>query len=71
MEIFEFEGFIKNSRRRFAKYINNYLDGDVGDMTNSIKDMLLECGSLFEEETLKENLQEEFQVYLDSIQKGA
>ena len=69
MTIFEFETFIKESRKEFRELITIYLNGEVGEMKKLIKDKLNECQSDFEVNVLKENLQEEFGLYLDEIKK--
>ena len=67
MTIFEFETFIKESRKEFRELITIYLNGEVGEMKRLIKDKLNECQSDFEVSVLKENLQEEFNLYLDEL----
>ena len=67
MTIFEFETFIKESRKEFRELITIYLNGEVGEMKRLIKDKLNECQSDFEVNVLKENLQEEFGLYLDEL----
>ena len=67
MTIFEFETFIKESRKEFRELITIYLNGEVGEMKRLIKDKLDECQSDFEVNVLKENLQEEFSLYLDQL----
>lgn len=67
MTIFEFETFIKESRKEFRELITIYLNGEVGEMKKLIKDKLDECRSDFEVNVLKENLQEEFGLYLDEL----
>lgn len=67
MTIFEFETFIKESRKEFRELITIYLNGEVGEMKRLIKDKLDECRSDFEVSVLKENLQEEFSLYLDEL----
>ena len=67
MTIFEFETFIKESRKEFRELITIYLNGEVGEMKELIKDKLNECQSDFEVSVLKENLQEEFNLYLDEL----
>ena len=67
MTIFEFETFIKESRKEFRELITIYLNGEVGEMKRLIKDKLDECQSDFEVNVLKENLQEEFGLYLDEL----
>lgn len=67
MTIFEFETFIKESRKEFRKLIGNYLNGEIEEMKKMIKNMLDECQSDFEVTVLKENLQEEFGLYLDEL----
>lgn len=72
MEVKEFERFVKNCRTIFRAE----LDGN-GDFIGTIyenfkimfKFMLERCCSAFEEEILKEHLQEEFLEYMDSLQK--
>ena len=67
MTIIEFETFIKESRKEFRELITIYLNGEVGEMKRLIKDKLNECQSDFEVSVLKENLQEEFGLYLDEL----
>lgn len=67
MTIFEFETFIKESRKEFRELIDNYLNGKVEEMKKTIKNKLDECRSDFEVTVLKENLQEEFGLYLDEL----
>ena len=67
MTIFEFGTFIEESRKEFRELIENYLNGEVGEMKKLIKDKLNECQSDFEVTVLKENLQEEFGLYLDEL----
>lgn len=67
MTIFEFETFIKESRKEFRELITIYLNGEVGEMKRLIEDKLNECQSDFEVSVLKENLQEEFSLYLDEL----
>ena len=67
MTIFEFETFIKESRKEFRELIENYLNGEVEEMKKTIKNKLDECRSDFEVTVLKENLQEEFGLYLDEL----
>ena len=67
MTIIEFETFIKESRKEFRELIDNYLNGKVEEMKKAIKNKLDECRSDFEVTVLKENLQEEFGLYLDEL----
>lgn len=67
MTIIEFETFIKESRKEFRELIDNYLNGKVEEMKKTIKNKLDECQSDFEISVLKENLQEEFSLYLDEL----
>lgn len=67
MTVIEFETFIKESRKEFRELITIYLNGEVGEMKKLIKDKLNECQSDFEVSVLKENLQEEFSLYLDEL----
>lgn len=67
MTIIEFETFIEKARKEFRELIMIYLDGEVGEMKRLIKDKLDECQSDFEVNVLKENLQEEFGLYLDHL----
>lgn len=67
MTIIEFETFIKESRKEFRELIDNYLNGKVEEMKKTIKNKLDECRSDFEVTVLKENLQEEFSLYLDEL----
>lgn len=67
MTIIEFETFIKESRKEFRELVENYLNGKVEEMKKTIKNKLDECQSDFEVTVLKENLQEEFGLYLDEL----
>ena len=67
MTIIEFETFIKESRKEFRELIGNYLSGEIEEMKKMIKNKLDECQSDFEVTVLKENLQEEFGLYLDEL----
>lgn len=67
MTIIEFETFIKESRKEFRELIGNYLNGEIEEMKKMIKNKLDECQSDFEVTVLKENLQEEFGLYLDEL----
>lgn len=67
MTIIEFETFIKESRKEFRELIDNYLNEKVEEMKKTIKNKLDECRSDFEVTVLKENLQEEFSLYLDEL----
>lgn len=67
MAISEFGTFIEKARKEFRELITIYLDGKVGEMKRLIKDKLDECRSDFEVNVLKENLQEEFGLYLDQL----
>lgn len=67
MTIIEFETFIKESRKEFRELIDNCLNGKVEEMKKTIKNKLDECRSDFEVTVLKENLQEEFGLYLDEL----
>lgn len=67
MTIIEFGTFIEKARKEFRELITIYLDGEVGEMKRLIKDKLDECRSEFEVNVLKENLQEEFGLYLDEL----
>lgn len=67
MEVKKINVFIEESRTEFRELISRYLEGDHNLMRNFLKDKLDECCSTFEENLLKENLQEEFGLYLDQI----
>lgn len=67
MTIIEFGTFIEKARKEFRELITIYLNGEVGEMKRLIKDKLNECQSDFEVSVLKENLQEEFSLYLDEL----
>ena len=67
MTIIEFETFIKESRKEFRELIDNYLNGKVEEMKKTIKNKLDECRPDFEVTVLKENLQQEFGLYLDGL----
>lgn len=68
MAIVKFETFIKEARKEFRDLITIYLDGEVGEMKRMIKNKLDECRSEFEMNVLKENLQEEFGLYLNELE---
>lgn len=68
MAIVEFETFIKEARKEFRDLITIYLDGEVEEMKQMIKNKLDECRSDFEVSVLKENLQEEFGLYLNELE---
>lgn len=68
MAILEFETFIKEARKEFRDLITIYLDGEVEEMKQMIKNKLDECRSDFEVSVLKENLQEEFGLYLNELE---
>lgn len=70
MSIGNFNEFIKESRILFREHISTYLTKGSLIMKTLIKEMLEKCESDFEIETLKENLQEEFKLYLDAIERG-
>lgn len=67
MAVVKFDTFIKEARKEFRDLITIYLDGKVGEMKRLIKNKLDECQSEFEENALKENLQEEFGLYLNEL----
>ena len=67
MTIIEVETCIKESRKEFRELIDNYLNGKVEEMKKTIKNKLDECRSDVEVTVLKENLQEEFGLYLDEL----
>ena len=67
MTIIEFGTFIEKARKEFRELITIYLNGEVGEMKRLIKYKLDECRSEFEVNVLKENLQEEFGLYLDEL----
>ena len=67
MTIVEFGTYIEESRKEFRELIENYLNGEVEEMKKTIKNKLDECQSDFEVTVLKENLQEEFGLYLDEL----
>lgn len=68
MTIVDFENFIKEARNEFRDLITIYLDGEVEEMKRMIKNKLDECRSDFEVSVLKENLQEEFGLYLNELE---
>ena len=68
MTIVDFENFIKEARKEFRDLITIYLDGEVEEMKRIIKNNLDECRSDFEVSVLKENLQEEFGLYLNELE---
>lgn len=68
MAIVKFETFIKETRKEFRDLIMIYLDGEIGEMKRMIKNKLDECRSDFEVDVLKENLQEEFGLYLNELE---
>lgn len=66
----DFEEFIKNCREEFRWRINGYINGSR-ELKDILKKMFGECCSEFEEEILKESLQEEFKLYMEGMTKGA
>ena len=68
MTIVGFENFITDARTEFRDLITIYLDGEVEEMKRMIKNKLDECRSDFEVSVLKENLQEEFGLYLNELE---
>lgn len=70
MPVKDFDGFIKMCRRDFREHLEGYLNGS-GDLKYLLKGMLEQCTSAFEEKALTENLQEEFKLYMEELNKGA
>lgn len=67
MEVREMMGFMNECRKEFRSILEDNFDGRVVDLKDVLRGMLLECGSAFEEQTLTENLKEEFQDYMESL----
>lgn len=68
MTIETFEDFIIRSRAEFKERLNeSVIDNGIKAFVLSLFDS---CHSQFEEDTLKENLQEEFGFYLESLKKA-
>lgn len=64
----EFEEFINGARLLFATTLkDSSFELNMEDMKKVLKNLLGQCTSSFEEETLKENLQEVFREYLDEV----
>lgn len=71
MEIIELKEFIEESRKKFRNKLRERSDESVEGLKELIVEMFAKCCSTFEEETLKENLQEEFKLYMEGMTKGA
>lgn len=68
MCIMEFEEFIHGARLMFATALKDHsFELDMKDMKKVLKNLLEQCTSDFEENALKENLQEVFREYLDEV----
>lgn len=67
MSIVEFEEFIKKTRMEFRDLIEGYLNEEIGIMKEMLKKKINECHSVYEEDTLKEHLKEEFDLYLENL----
>lgn len=67
MEAREMTSFMNECRKEFRGILEDNFNGRVVDLKDALRDMLLECGSAFEEQTLTENLKEEFQDYMESL----
>lgn len=70
MGIREFEDFVAVSRTRFRCDLE-LSDTRMCRFTHAMREMFNECCSEFEEQTLMENLREEFQNYMETLAKGA
>lgn len=69
MEVKEFERLLLKARGDFRYHmINSSEDGE--SLKSMLKKYLDECTSEFEEEILKESLQEEFVDYLNCLKVG-
>lgn len=70
MTVMNFEEYVEESRKRFSKRIH---DGeyDMIDMKIFIKRIFKKCTNQFEEDTLIENLKEEFEDYLKEVKEQA
>jgi hypothetical protein len=66
MELCEMNGFVLDARQDFRAFLEEH-DGYIHSIKNLIKEQLAKCGSVFEEQTLTENLKEEFNLYLDTL----
>lgn len=71
MPVKDFSRFVKKNRQDFNYALMHYPDRQIGDFTNMLMSMLRECCSEFEEQTLIENLKEEFQDYMENLAKEA
>lgn len=72
MEVKKFERWIRTCRIAFRKELDGtgvFVDTTFKTFKEMFKSMLEKCCSEFEEQTLKENLQEEFRDYMNSLQK--
>lgn len=64
MEVGKFNEFIQESRTEFRKFLEDW-DGEYQKkLKDLLKRMIAKCCSDFEEETLKENLQQEFSEFM-------
>lgn len=70
MAVKDFDKFVKESRERFREDLK-YSTRFVGEFTDTMRGMFNECTNNFEEQTLMENLREEFQDYMETLTKGA
>lgn len=59
--------FMNDCRRDFRQMLSKTGGTKTNEFAGLLKGMLDECCSAFEEETLKENLQEELREYMDSL----
>lgn len=70
MAVKEFDGFVKESREIFRNTLESGFKY-TAELEVGLKKMFDECTNDFEEQTLMENLREEFQDYMESLTKGA
>lgn len=64
------EGFMKSAREEFRSILKKSNTFNVYTMKTWLKKQMDECCSQFEEDTLIENLAEEYKLYLRSLANG-
>ena len=70
LTVYDFEEYVKECREGFRKQLN-YKDLWIGDLDDYIINKFSECTNQFEEDTLIENLKEEFEDYLKGLKEQA
>ena len=71
MPVVEFRGFIKKVRAEFEMILNGgYVYADKDTLKVFLRDCLDMCTNQFEEDILKENLQEEFGLYFENLKEA-